>query len=426
MKKVALRLFVGTAGNGSFPSAEFFERLDESTKVMLARKPTELESSRVGFAPLIEDGPLYAYDKGVLTCRVTHEFKVIPADAKRRKQLEAIDSELARLQAQAEEQQQPVPEALSADEENKIKDAVNAEMMKHANTKIVSTLVQFVSINDEQYFVAVQSSSGSATDNVTTFLRIALGKLPVAKIGNLTGMLNKDFKRWAQTGLEFGALLGENVKFNNSLTMIDQDTARVTVKETAKLNKSWLLNTLKDMDVIQIGLAGTSSAGDWDMTLDSDCVIKGLELSVNYDEVECELASQRLMMFQADMLFIGAWLRDFTVYLVKLCENDELLSGTRVQEQIDIATSKSLMDTKGTLKVMDSTLQPEETDPLLDDAKVWVVSEQRVSVSQIQRQFRIGYNRAARLVESLVSLQVVSEPDHVGIRTVLVSQDKLA
>lgn len=42
-----------------------------------------------------------------------------------------------------------------------------------------------------------------------------------------------------------------------------------------------------------------------------------------------------------------------------------------------------------------------------------------VSISNIQRQFTIGYNRAARLVEDMENNGIVSKPDYTGKRTIL-------
>ncbi|EMX6285446.1 cell division protein FtsK [Providencia rettgeri] len=61
----------------------------------------------------------------------------------------------------------------------------------------------------------------------------------------------------------------------------------------------------------------------------------------------------------------------------------------------------------------------EELDPLFDQATEYVVEKQRVSISGIQRQFRIGYNRAAMIVEQLELQGIVSEQDHNGNREVL-------
>lgn len=60
-----------------------------------------------------------------------------------------------------------------------------------------------------------------------------------------------------------------------------------------------------------------------------------------------------------------------------------------------------------------------ESDPLYDEAVAFVTETQRVSVSSVQRKFRIGYNRAARIVEQMEMSGVVSSAASNGQRDVL-------
>lgn len=60
-----------------------------------------------------------------------------------------------------------------------------------------------------------------------------------------------------------------------------------------------------------------------------------------------------------------------------------------------------------------------ELDPLFDEAVRFVVAQRKVSISGVQRQFRIGYNRAARIVEQMEGAGVVSEQGYDGNREVL-------
>ncbi|KUZ98123.1 cell division protein FtsK [Burkholderia ubonensis] len=60
-------------------------------------------------------------------------------------------------------------------------------------------------------------------------------------------------------------------------------------------------------------------------------------------------------------------------------------------------------------------------DPLIEEVEKFVIAKQRVSVSLIQRHFRIGHNRAEQLVEALEARGVISAPDDKGQRTVLKS-----
>ncbi|HGS5806708.1 TPA: DNA translocase FtsK 4TM domain-containing protein [Vibrio parahaemolyticus] len=61
----------------------------------------------------------------------------------------------------------------------------------------------------------------------------------------------------------------------------------------------------------------------------------------------------------------------------------------------------------------------EEMDPLFDQVVEHVVQSRRGSVSGVQRRFKIGYNRAARIVEQLEAQGIVSAPGHNGNREVL-------
>ena len=60
-----------------------------------------------------------------------------------------------------------------------------------------------------------------------------------------------------------------------------------------------------------------------------------------------------------------------------------------------------------------------EDDPLYDQAVRYVTESRRASISAVQRQLKVGYNRAARMVESMEMAGVVSSAAHNGSREVL-------
>jgi S-DNA-T family DNA segregation ATPase FtsK/SpoIIIE len=60
-----------------------------------------------------------------------------------------------------------------------------------------------------------------------------------------------------------------------------------------------------------------------------------------------------------------------------------------------------------------------EQDELYDEAVAWVTESRRASISSVQRKLRVGYNRAARLIEEMESAGIVSPPEHNGQREVL-------
>ncbi|WP_079833825.1 DNA translocase FtsK [Salmonella enterica] len=61
----------------------------------------------------------------------------------------------------------------------------------------------------------------------------------------------------------------------------------------------------------------------------------------------------------------------------------------------------------------------EELDALFDQAVNFVTQKRKASISGVQRQFRIGYNRAARIIEQMEAQGIVSAQGHNGNREVL-------
>ena len=66
---------------------------------------------------------------------------------------------------------------------------------------------------------------------------------------------------------------------------------------------------------------------------------------------------------------------------------------------------------------------PTKDASLYDQAVDLVIREQRASTSFVQRHLRIGYNRAATLIEEMEAAGIISGSNHVGKRDVLVSDD---
>ncbi len=78
-----------------------------------------------------------------------------------------------------------------------------------------------------------------------------------------------------------------------------------------------------------------------------------------------------------------------------------------------------LQDSEGERDSGGSSGSVEDIDPLYEEAKNIVLSEKKTSISYLQRRLQIGYNRAARIVEQLESMGVVSAPNAKGNRDII-------
>ncbi|OGO91887.1 MAG: cell division protein FtsK [Coxiella sp. RIFCSPHIGHO2_12_FULL_42_15] len=87
----------------------------------------------------------------------------------------------------------------------------------------------------------------------------------------------------------------------------------------------------------------------------------------------------------------------------------------------DVLNDTAGRDTSGyTDAILGATEEEGEKDPLYDQAVEAIARSRRVSISSIQRRFKIGYNRAARIVEAMEAAGVVSPMETNGNREVLV------
>ena len=127
------------------------------------------------------------------------------------------------------------------------------------------------------------------------------------------------------------------------------------------------------------------------------------------------------LLGQGDMLFLppgtgypqrvhGAFASDNEVHRVV-----EYLKQFGAPDYIDdILSSGSTEDFTGTSRSNDSDL-----DPMYDEAVSVVLTSRKASISNIQRQLRIGYNRAARLIDQMEADGIVSPAENNGNRTIL-------
>ncbi len=131
------------------------------------------------------------------------------------------------------------------------------------------------------------------------------------------------------------------------------------------------------------------------------------------------------LLGHGDMLFLppgtsvptrvhGAFVADHEVHKV-VDALKETCDGPEYIEEILEGPSTESVD----LNVIDGTVSGDDMDPLYDQAVAIVTETRKASVSGVQRRLKVGYNRAARMVEEMERSGVVSSLQANGIREVL-------
>lgn len=112
----------------------------------------------------------------------------------------------------------------------------------------------------------------------------------------------------------------------------------------------------------------------------------------------------------------GAFVSDDEVHRVVAY----LKSCSQAQYIEDILDEAVTLNTANAVGLQNSaSMVDSEQDSLYDDAVYFVTKARRVSVSSVQRRFKIGYNRASRIVEAMEVAGVVSRMENSGAREVL-------
>ena len=75
---------------------------------------------------------------------------------------------------------------------------------------------------------------------------------------------------------------------------------------------------------------------------------------------------------------------------------------------------------KSTSQIEDMNQQEEYDDPLYNDIVEFVISTQKASASLLQRKFKLGYNRAARIIDLLEERGIIGPSNGSKPREVLV------
>merc|ERR1711991_815407 len=128
------------------------------------------------------------------------------------------------------------------------------------------------------------------------------------------------------------------------------------------------------------------------------------------------------LLGRGDMLFMAGGGKVIRVH-------GPFLDDTEVERVTSFLTSQSVPDYDETVteEYSNDTLENEfdlnsSKDELYDEAVKLVIREQKASTSFIQRHFRIGYNRAATIIEKMEENNIISKPGRAGKRDIILEK----
>ncbi|HEJ7090204.1 TPA: recombination-associated protein RdgC [Serratia marcescens] len=311
---------------------------------------------------------------------VQREEKILPR--------EVIQTELNKKVAKLEAEQH---RRLKKSEKDALKDEVLHSLVPRAFSKHHKTQIW---INEEAGLIVVDAASAKRAEDTLALLRKSLGSLPVVPL-TMENPIELTVTEWVRSG-------------QPPAGFILQDEAELK----AVLEKGGIIRCKKQDLVgdeiatnLQAGKLVTKLALGWqdriDFVLSDDGTLKKLKFSdvllEQNDDIDREDYAQR---FDADFILL-------TSELSALISNLIAALGGESNAAPGNNASKTTDD--------DENL----SDERYPEAVQFVQGKSQASISGLQRQFRIGYNRAARLIEQMEAGGVLSAPGIDGTRTVL-------
>jgi len=246
--------------------------------------------------------------------------------------------------------------------------------------------------------IAVNTPSAKRAEEALDLLRATLGSLKVVPVATHS-LPMRVMTHWLQDP----SLRPSWLEVGDSVQLREQgDDGKVTAKhvdlDTDDMQR--LLESGRQAAQLSITLDERVS-----LTLTDDLTLKGLRFSdALLDEAsQADDGDDAIIRMETDFILMANALRD----VIKLLLVG--LGGEAVPELKSLEEAAPSPASPGT----------DDPGPLLDEVRGFVIESRRASISAVQRHFKIGYNRAARLIEDLERQGVVSPMDNSGSRKVL-------
>jgi recombination associated protein RdgC len=280
-------------------------------------------------------------------------------------------------------------------EREQFKEDIIFELLPRAFSRITDTHAY---ISPKDNIIVINSSSRGKAEDLLALLRKALGTLPVTTLEPET-QADETMTSWLvekTLGPKFE--LGMEAEFYS----LGDDCSIAKVKNQDLDSEEVKAHLDADKFVTKIALEWDESLS---FVLEDDLSIKRLKFYDVIQEQNDDIDSNDVLAkLDADFVLMAGELNRFIHALLG---------------EFNFKTSEAIEESDS---VPTPTIQPKEDEyDLYDEVAEFVIETRVASISRIQRKFRIGYNRAARIMKQLEVNDVVSEERHDGSREVLKS-----
>lgn len=356
-----------------------FSNLEEQLAAFAFTPCGSQDMAKTGWVPPLGEALTHTVNGQTLLV-LQREEKILPKQVVSKE----LNEKVAKLEAEQHRK-------LKKTEKDSLKDEVIQTLLPRAFSRYHKTQIW---INEGAGLIIVDAASAKRAEDALALLRKTLGSLPVVPLA-MESPVELTLTEWVRSG-----------RSPADLAICDEAELKAVLEEGGIIRcKHQDLCGDEIATNIEAGKLVTKLALEWreriSFVLTDSCSLKKLEFSSQLleqnDDIDRDDYAAR---FDADFVLMTGELAALIAYLIEVL-GGEMEHGTDAKETV----ADSADDT--------------EQDDLYPKAVEFVQRVGRASISGVQREFRIGYNRAARIIEQMEYGGVVSVPAHDGSRTVL-------
>ncbi|HAS6258259.1 TPA: recombination-associated protein RdgC [Vibrio vulnificus] len=378
------------------------EKLEEQTKEFAFTPCGETDKQKFGWTP-----PL-----GEATTNFVHrceQYALIMA----KKEVKQVPSDV--IQKALNDKVEALEKEKGRPMRKKEKDALKDDLMIELLPRAFSRYTYFsVFLNTKSNLVVVDTSTFKAAEDVLALLRKTIGSLPVVPAVPVKAIENT-MTEWVKEGtVPSGFTLQHDIKLTSVLS--DGGSAQFKKQE---------IGSDEIKACIEADKVVTSLKMDWQelmlFTLADSGTIKSLKFSDQLQDQNDDIPREDVLArLDADFCLAAGNIFTFLKSLYTELGGFEGEEHLYNKDENTESNTDALPDTV-IFSHPDEPESSDELDELFILARDHVAETRRASVSGLQLKFKIGYNRAARIMEQLEACGVVSNHGHNGQRTVLIT-----